>query len=32
MYGRSSVYPGDRNKEASIDVWTICGERIDLGT
>jgi hypothetical protein len=32
MHGRSSVDPRDWNKEASINVWTIGGERIDLGT
>jgi hypothetical protein len=32
MDGRSAVDPRDWNEETSIKVWTIGGERIDLGT
>jgi hypothetical protein len=32
MHGRPAVDPRDRNKEASINVWTIGSQRIDLGT
>jgi len=32
MHGRPAVDPGDRNKEAAINVRTIGGERIDLGS